>query len=260
MMKSFLTLRGLYNYGCSLTPIYDIFSGLRYPGIGGKPTDLMTIDNFNLYILFKSDTFEVLYPDLKKLNQNLRVWNQSSYSIFDKLYKTLSYDYNPIDNYDRTETRTLTETRNLEEKQTGTNTNVMSGTDKTTGTDARTGSENRDTTDTSNTTTKRAGFNSETSVLGETTDTTGTNEVTVTDSQNITTETNGTSSSNNTLTIDTSNKNTGTITHKETITARGNIGVTSSQQMIEQQRELVKFNYLNFIIDSLIDNFCLKIY
>lgn len=259
-MKSFLTLRGVYNYGYSLTPVYDIFTGLKYPGIGVTPTDLMTPDNFNLYILSKSDSFEILYPKLETLNQNLRLWNQSNYAVFAELYKTLSYEYNPIDNYDRTETHTLTETRNLEEKQTGTNTNVMSGTDKTTGTDTRTGSENRDTTDTSNTTTKRAGFNSETTVLGEIADTTGTSEVSVTDSQDITTETNGTSSSNNTLTLNTSNKNTGTITHEETITTRGNIGVTTSQQMIEQQRELVKFNYLNFIVDSLIDNLCLKIY
>ena len=47
---------------------------------------------------------------------------------------------------------------------------------------------------------------------------------------------------------------------KQMENALGNIGVTTSQQMIEQQRELVKFNYLNFIVDSLIDNLCLKIY
>lgn len=259
-MKSFLTLRGLYNYGINLSPSKDLFDTSIKLFINSTTSLLIQYEKAIENVLLKSEGFEVLYPDFEILYEKLGAWYNAKYYIFYQLYNTLSYEYNPIDNYDRTETRTLTETRNLEEKQTGTNTNVMSGTDKTTGKDTRTGSENRDTTDTTNTTTKRAGFNSETAVLGETSDTTGTNEVSVTDSQNITTETNGESSTNNTLTLDTNNTNTGTITHEETIITRGNIGVTTSQQMIEQQRELVKFNLFDYFADSLIDNFCLKIY
>lgn len=40
----------------------------------------------------------------------------------------------------------------------------------------------------------------------------------------------------------------------------GNIGVTTTQQMINEQREVVKFNISDYIIDSFKRRFCLMIY
>ena len=40
----------------------------------------------------------------------------------------------------------------------------------------------------------------------------------------------------------------------------GNIGVTTTQQMINEQREVVKFNISDYIIESFIKRFCLLIY
>lgn len=40
----------------------------------------------------------------------------------------------------------------------------------------------------------------------------------------------------------------------------GNIGVTTTQQMIDEQRRIVKFNIMDYIIDSFIRQFCLTIY
>lgn len=40
----------------------------------------------------------------------------------------------------------------------------------------------------------------------------------------------------------------------------GNIGVTTSQQMIKEQREVVEFNITDYIIESFIKRFCLLIY
>lgn len=42
--------------------------------------------------------------------------------------------------------------------------------------------------------------------------------------------------------------------------AWGNIGVTTTQQMIEQQRDVVKLNIYNYIIDSFIRRFCIMMY
>ena len=42
--------------------------------------------------------------------------------------------------------------------------------------------------------------------------------------------------------------------------AYGNIGVTTTQQMIEQERESVKFNMFRIIIEDFKDRFCLMIY
>ena len=40
----------------------------------------------------------------------------------------------------------------------------------------------------------------------------------------------------------------------------GNVGVTTTQQMIDEQRRIVKFNIMDYIIDSFIRRFCLLIY
>ena len=40
----------------------------------------------------------------------------------------------------------------------------------------------------------------------------------------------------------------------------GNIGVTTTQQMIGEQRSVVKFNMMDYIIESFIKRFCLLVY
>lgn len=47
---------------------------------------------------------------------------------------------------------------------------------------------------------------------------------------------------------------------KRTARMWGNIGVTTSQQMIKEQREVVEFNITDYIIESFIKRFCLLIY
>lgn len=59
-------------------------------------------------------------------------------------------------------------------------------------------------------------------------------------------------------------KNTGNSTshNNETVTDRthGNIGVTSSQQMIMQERTVALFNFYDFVADLFAIKFCIKIY
>lgn len=47
---------------------------------------------------------------------------------------------------------------------------------------------------------------------------------------------------------------------KRTARMWGNIGVTTTQQMIEEQRGVVKFNMMDYIIESFIKRFCLMLY
>ena len=51
---------------------------------------------------------------------------------------------------------------------------------------------------------------------------------------------------------------TGTIT--TTRTEQGNIGVTSTQSMIKEQREVVMLNLYDVITQDFIERFCLKVY
>lgn len=53
---------------------------------------------------------------------------------------------------------------------------------------------------------------------------------------------------------------TETIERNETIKAHGNIGVTSTQQMIQQEREVVAFNVSEIIVEEFIAQFFLLIY
>lgn len=49
-------------------------------------------------------------------------------------------------------------------------------------------------------------------------------------------------------------------THSENFRAYGNIGVTTTQQMIEAQREVVKFNMYDYIARAFVEYFCIMVY
>lgn len=105
-------------------------------------------------------------------------------------------------------------------------------------------------------------------------DTTRTLDETVTDSGTRSQQTSGTESRTDagteTGTIETEHSNSGTQTQTGTDTGTisnaytdeecGNIGVTMTQQMIEAERNLVKFNIYDVIIESFKQRFCLLIY
>ena len=56
------------------------------------------------------------------------------------------------------------------------------------------------------------------------------------------------------------NTDSGNIDRNNERIERGNIGVTTKQQMIEAERDLVKFNIYDFIIDSFKARFCILLY
>lgn len=63
---------------------------------------------------------------------------------------------------------------------------------------------------------------------------------------------------------DTTNNGTGTnkrdAIHSRSGRAHGNIGVTTSQQMIQSEREVALFNIYDIIAESFVENFCLMLY
>lgn len=48
--------------------------------------------------------------------------------------------------------------------------------------------------------------------------------------------------------------------HSRSGRAHGNIGVTTSQQMIESERKVAMFNIYDIIAESFVENFCLMVY
>ena len=202
--------------------------------------------------------------------------------IWKKEYATLSYKYEPIENYSMVERmtddtrvidygRTEIMSNNLTHQKTGTDSN--SGTETTSVnkdfTDTRTPNLTTTETPTTTQTTENStyGFNSSNSVPSDrhvvtdggqkTTAQTGTDK-TVHDE-----DTTGNRSSSDTITYNTtdtdtgtrSNENTGrdTETRNYTLTRSGNIGVTTSQQMIQSERELDMWNFFYSVVFPSVD-------
>lgn len=139
---------------------------------------------------------EVLLPDPAIMKNAIDRWSAASVGVWQHLYDTTQYEYNPIWNKDGM----ITE---LEERD-------LAGTgDTTTGTDV-------------------AAFNS------------------------TTLQPQGQAKTNAETT------DTGTIsrTRKE----QGNIGITSTQQLIKEEREIAEFNIYFYIAESFKERFCLLVY
>lgn len=171
-------------------------------------------------------------------------------SNWEKQWETLSLVYDPIENYSMTETmtddetiteygKTETRTDNLNHAKTGTET-VTPNTTETTTPNLTTSAENT-----------THGFNSTDGVpTDEQTETaTGTNTVTRTGTEQTSYNTSDTDTGTQTH----ANSGTDTQTRNYELKRSGNIGVTTSQQMIQSERNLWVWNFFNNVIFPDID-------
>lgn len=191
-----------------------------------------------------------------KFNNN---WN--------KLYATTTVEYNPVNNYDMVETETTTDSSTSDTTATSTTNNtsttdiidhiVDSGTQESTDTS----SKNNTTKTSGSDNTSKFGFNTASAVPTD-----STNAQTTQESTDTSTDTNKQSNSsqsdtttNNTSSADT--KNTSTDNNKTNhdiqrkLTRSGNIGVTTTQQMLESERQLnmwIFFEHVYQDIDSVL--------
>ena len=178
-------------------------------------------------ICMRSRELEVLYPNLEFFAMRIGMWSRKHQYNWKKLYDTMLLEYNPIENYDRmedwtdTDAETGTNSRNNDVTNTITNEVMNSGT----------------------VTEQNTAFNAGLADYAK--------EISDSD-----TTTNGTGN--------TTEKESGTskrdLTHKRTGRAHGNIGVTTSQQMIQSEREVAMFNIYDIIAESFVENFCLMVY
>ena len=214
---------------------YDpsLFDGLTVP----NGLDATTAVN---YILMTHGKTPLMHPDPDYMRFYIHVWNTIQLPIWEKLYQTTQYEYNAIHNYDRTET--ITETTE----------------------DARSGSL----------TGSNKGTNSQTETVSETVDSSGSQETEISaenvstyqpeqkvsrkDSQDNSRE--GTVKSNTSQ--DVSQETTDTLKRVYTHSNRteGNIGVTTTQQMIQSERDIVNFSVYRKIAEDFVDQFCLYVW
>lgn len=148
----------------------DLFSEMSWPTpfTGEEPE--MDQDTFLDELLSQTGELELIYTDPSIMQHLIGSWSRTRLAVWNHLWDTTQYTYNPIENYDRIEdgtdmdTHSGTDTSNNTTTRTGTDTDTHSGTDTHSNTLNRTGSES-DThsgTDTHSNSLTRTGSDSDT--------------------------------------------------------------------------------------------------
>lgn len=218
---------------------YDntIFDNLQLPATMNK-------DDFINNLLLETAELELLYSRPDFLKFTIGAWSTKELSIWEKLDATLHYEYNPIYNTDRTETETVNE-----EKR---GTSEVNGTSVDSGSASSTSANTYNRNETSVDIQKVSSYDSDSLKVAEE------NNNTINAKNNDSSTNSSTSRGESTLNQKTLNEDRGKII-RELHTA-GNIGVTTTQAMIEEERKVVQFCIDDYIINSFKRKFCILVY
>lgn len=282
-MPATMSVRGLYSWDDT------IFESMQVPAAFTEDDKENLIDN----ILIETADFECVYSSPEFLAVAIDRWSRKELPTWERIYRVATMNYNPLENYNRTETATET-TENTQQHSgtdasahTGTDTETHSGTDTETnsGTDQvasnsttaldGTDTETHSGTDTTNI--KKAAF--DTNTLVDTESTATINGHTITRDMDDTTTVTGTGSTTYGHKVDTKHGEAIATQHGETITdtyghkvddtgevtreshISGNIGTLTSQAMAEAEILVsAKLNVYNYIIESFKNRFCLLVF
>ena len=226
-----ITMLGLYNYDPKIFDLMTLPAGID--------KDLVR-DN----ILLQSAEFEVLYPNPVFVKQAVKRWADKWYFTFEKWVTALAIEYDPLNNYDRYEEYEDTEKESR--KDTGSTTET--GNNSATTSNSTTGSSVSGSTTDNNI----SAYDSTT--LRE--DTQQITDSTVSDSSSGS----STSSANDSRTGTESRDGTTDRSLKHKAHLYGNIGVTTSQQMLQSELDVARFNLVDQITDCFITEFCICVY
>lgn len=237
-----LSILGLYQHDQSL------FDNLQLP------SEFTTDDRETLInnLLMECAEFECTYPAFDFCKAAIGFWSKARLQVWQKLYNTLHFDYNPIWNKDGT----ITETRRKEYSGEKAGTVASSKNGETERSDVH--SDLRSSSGNQNSTTENqtVGFNSNDYVKKDKSTTTGSwsESVTDTDRHTIT----GTDSETGSTTE--SGSSSGEESEGYTRREQGNIGLTSTQQLIKEEREVAMFEIDEVIINDFKKQFCILVY
>lgn len=215
-MEAKMSVLGLLNWD------ENLFEDMSWPaafspGEGESEAPLDKIA-FLAELAAQTAELEVIYPRPDIMKNMIRVWSKTRVGIWNHMWDTTQYEYNPIENYDRSETST--DTHNLSYNHNGADI----------------------TTDTPHAEHFEAAYDS----------TAGQDD----DGLVKTSRDEGLNTSR--VVYNSANTDTGTLGRTSRI--HGNIGVTTSQQMIMQEREVAKFSLYDMMIQDFKDRFCILVY
>lgn len=266
-----ISIMGLYNNDPT------VFDLMNYPD--GFTSTQQSI--FKNNVLAECAEFEILYPRPSVMKNMIGIWSAKMKPYWDRIYTAAQLQYDPIENYHRTESETIEDSRTEEHSgndstsRTGTETTVVDETSKETnsGSDSQTMSSTGSETGSGNdvTTNSVTGFDSGVLVDHDKSDI-AYGKVTDTETEGESEQTFGhvvdmDHDSRDTLTLNT----TQTLTHGEsiehggtserTLESYGNIGTMTSQDMLTQEVEVAKIiQVIPIMIQDFMDRFCLTVY
>lgn len=268
MADAKLTLYGIEHYlNLNDDTIFTGFSTLP----AGINTDLL-IDN----IMLQGGEFPVLYADPGFLKYHITSWCGRWRRTFEKWIAALDVQYDPLSNYDRREewtdinagTRSTSDQSNRSGSHQDAGSQYQTNADMSSKSIDGTSSAAADSTGDQSETDKKAAFNSSTFEND-------TQKLTDNSTRSLTSSaTNTTESGNNNGTETATDSRTGshndaesretTETNSDTGSRKGrawgNIGVTTSQQMLEAELSIAEWNLYDHITDLFLESFTIPIY
>ena len=235
---AWLSILSLYNYDDTIFDDLELPTSEELLDVAEYISPIEELDKTTLieYICMELAELSLVYTEPTTLKNMIRVWSTVHHNQWLRLWETLLYKYNPIWNKDGT----FTEGKTLTGSKTTGNTRTTTGTV----TDAGSGANTR-TFNTQNPTSQ-----------------TVTHEVTGFDSNTYSPDTKDTASGTNNMTGTIGDSGSETSGGSEDIerTEQGNIGVTTTQQMIREQREIIQFNMYEYITKEFKKQFCVMVY
>lgn len=280
---SFMSVLALYRYKDNL------FEGMKFPTGFSAEDKANTINN----ILLECAELDLLYPSWDTMHDVIPIWSAIELPVWTRIYKASQLEYNPIENYNRTEISTIT--HDLTEQHSGNDINKATGSDseQASGSDTLTldmteSHSGKDTTEYDDSKTSEnsghditensmTSYDSNSLYLHDKSDLSHGQKVTDTGlgsseiSYGESVDNDGTETTAYGRKNTTTYGKTDTLTHGEKIehdgtdktesNISGNIGVTTSQQMLEQELQIApKLNIIKMITDSFKERFCLLVY
>ena len=238
MSQAKITLIGIENY---LNPDHSVFENMQLPA---------GIDRDTLVgaIILRCQEFELLYSDPDFLITAVNVWSRKNYRTFDKWVKALDIQYDPLFNYDRTEEYTDTHEGKFN------NSSTTNGTNGNTRTDNLTMTNNLSDTNDVTTTHSEKAYN-DSNYVGTTQDVVDQDE-----SHTGTVTNTGTVMDNANFNSNTGANGTEDYTNIHKARLFGNIGVTTSQQMLQSELDIARWNMYEHIADLFCQEFCIMVY
>lgn len=250
-----ITTVGLYKFDQTL------FDDLTFPS--GIDKDIAVCQ-----ILNRSGDFECLYPDLDFYKNMISFWGKKHYRTFDKWIKALNIDFEPLYNYDRYEEfideKLGTSATNNERTSNNAQqmANASSASTGTTGGRQSVNAENI--SNTGETENKVSAFDASTYSPKDHQETSSGQSTNGLMQENSSTDstTSGTSSTSSaeTSSIRDSGGESRAEQTKHTAHLYGNIGVTTSAQLLREFLDVERFNIYEQIADLFVDEFCVMIY